>query len=564
MRALTNTNIIVDDFDYCKNYPKKTFIHFLSHYHGDHYKGMTPGWDYGPIYCSEITKMLILANFPNIADIRTAPLNTKFEILLDSKDQKKVEITFFDANHIPGSVMMLFQGYMGTILHTGDMRFKDSMLYENTILYPIEKRNKSHHKCSIHIDELIFDNTYINPVHRFPTREKAIKMVIDIIEKNRGKYVILAMGILGKERVALEVARHFQTTLVIPDRKYRLMQAMNMPTNQMKTERGGNWIEVIHKIHREARLEEEARKGNENFIMICVDFTGFQVAQLTAKDGINYLVPYSQHSNYPELEKFVKSICPSILRKLVLQYIDRPQFKNRPISNLAVYSSYVKNLIRGGKSVFAHFLKSYTDLPSLSSEYKIWMRKEAQKELMAEFKIPMELDTNLRRVAKRRTLEKKLEALTKKGVDVEALADKVFHSEKRKRRSFADITLHKLAINNSQRLDTLFLKMGGKKKIKKTVEEPVKKVAAKTTNKGMKEDYSSINTTTLAKIKPLSLFEFQKKVKYDPSKDCDLMHLLNNFVSKGSEVVEKQDLCSVTQKGDNMNVVIEEKIDIYV
>ena len=139
MRCLTNTNIMVDDFDYCKKYPKNTFIHFLSHYHWDHYKGMTPGWDYGPIYCSEITKNLILANFPDIKNITTAEMNTKFKVPLDPEGKRVIEATFFDANHIPGSVIILFEGFMGTILHTGDMRFKDSMVYDNTVLYPIEK-----------------------------------------------------------------------------------------------------------------------------------------------------------------------------------------------------------------------------------------------------------------------------------------------------------------------------------------------------------------------------------------------------------------------------------------
>lgn len=33
MRLITNTNIIVDDFEFAKDYPKNTFIHFLSHFH---------------------------------------------------------------------------------------------------------------------------------------------------------------------------------------------------------------------------------------------------------------------------------------------------------------------------------------------------------------------------------------------------------------------------------------------------------------------------------------------------------------------------------------------------
>ncbi len=60
MRVITNTNIIVDDFDFCKNFEKNKFIHFLSHFHSDHYEGLSPKWDYSAIYCSEITKKLIL------------------------------------------------------------------------------------------------------------------------------------------------------------------------------------------------------------------------------------------------------------------------------------------------------------------------------------------------------------------------------------------------------------------------------------------------------------------------------------------------------------------------
>ncbi len=41
MRVITNTNIIVDNFDYCKSYPKNTFIHFLTHFHQDHWFGLT-------------------------------------------------------------------------------------------------------------------------------------------------------------------------------------------------------------------------------------------------------------------------------------------------------------------------------------------------------------------------------------------------------------------------------------------------------------------------------------------------------------------------------------------
>jgi len=39
-----------------------------------------------------------------------------------------VKFTLFDAKHIPGAAMILFQGYMGSILYTGDFRYEYSMI----------------------------------------------------------------------------------------------------------------------------------------------------------------------------------------------------------------------------------------------------------------------------------------------------------------------------------------------------------------------------------------------------------------------------------------------------
>lgn len=81
-----------------------------------------------------------------------------------------MQVELFDANHIAGSTMFLFSGYMGNILHTGDARFDKYMLNEYTTLFPIENRNELEQKCSIHIDELIFDNTYCDQIFKFPKR----------------------------------------------------------------------------------------------------------------------------------------------------------------------------------------------------------------------------------------------------------------------------------------------------------------------------------------------------------------------------------------------------------
>jgi len=78
-------------------------------------------------------------------------LNKKYSFNLNNRENFKIDVWLFDAHHIPGSVMYLFQGYMGTILHTGDFRFSPKMITENSELFPVSLRTKDLNNCSIHV-----------------------------------------------------------------------------------------------------------------------------------------------------------------------------------------------------------------------------------------------------------------------------------------------------------------------------------------------------------------------------------------------------------------------------
>jgi len=66
---------------------------------------------------------------------------------------------------------------MGTIYHTGDIRFNPTMMIENTKIYPPHKRNAENHNIAIDIDELIYDNTYCDPVFIFPSKKEAFRLI---------------------------------------------------------------------------------------------------------------------------------------------------------------------------------------------------------------------------------------------------------------------------------------------------------------------------------------------------------------------------------------------------
>jgi DNA cross-link repair 1B protein len=127
---------MVDDFDFCKSFPKYTFHHFLTHFHSDHYEGLSPRWDYSDIHCTHQTKKYLLNKYPKLENIYSYDYYKTYTLTIAEEEEIDIEFTFFDAKHIPGAASILFKGYMGTILFTGDFRYEYAMVKENSILFP--------------------------------------------------------------------------------------------------------------------------------------------------------------------------------------------------------------------------------------------------------------------------------------------------------------------------------------------------------------------------------------------------------------------------------------------
>jgi len=177
----------------------------------DHTIGLSATWHHGTIYCSSITKRLLINKFPNLADLVIAlEMDVPHWIYLDQEKTEGVTVHFFDANHILGAVMILFQGKMGTVLHTGDFRFSDRML-ENPILFPAHLRNESMKQIAIDIDHLILDNTFCDPINNHPPKHEAFKMLVDIIEKHKDHKVVLFLYKTGKEELLIQLSQIFKT-----------------------------------------------------------------------------------------------------------------------------------------------------------------------------------------------------------------------------------------------------------------------------------------------------------------------------------------------------------------
>ena len=70
MVLLSFTNVVVDEFGYGKGTENK-FIYFLTHWHSDHYTGISNTWKRGKIYCSQVTRNLMLSKYPTLQPLIT-------------------------------------------------------------------------------------------------------------------------------------------------------------------------------------------------------------------------------------------------------------------------------------------------------------------------------------------------------------------------------------------------------------------------------------------------------------------------------------------------------------
>jgi DNA cross-link repair 1A protein len=183
-KILPGLSICVDAFRYgavegCQAY-------FLSHFHSDHYIGLTSTWTHGPIYCSRVTANLVRQQ------LRVDPkyvIGLEFEETVDVPNTRGVQVTMISANHCPGSSLFLFEKVIGKktngeprlqrILHCGDFRACRAHI-EHPLLMPNVQDKVNGKTKEQKIDVCYLDTTYLNPKYAFPPQESVIKACADM------------------------------------------------------------------------------------------------------------------------------------------------------------------------------------------------------------------------------------------------------------------------------------------------------------------------------------------------------------------------------------------------
>ncbi|KAG0471037.1 hypothetical protein HPP92_015583 [Vanilla planifolia] len=283
---------------------------FLTHFHMDHYQGLTKNFCHGKLYCSKITAELVNMKIGVPWDrIQILPLNQKITIA-------DVNLTCLEANHCPGSIIILFEpSNQKAILHTGDFRFSAEMA-----------------ACSIlqssHIHTLILDTTYCSPQYDFPKQEEVIEFVIDAIRAeafNPKTLFLIGTYTIGKEKLFMEVARTLRTKIYVGAGKFHVLKCLGFPEEDMKwftTNEMESHIHVVPMwtIASFKRMKYISNKYSDRYnLIVAFSPTGWTSGKGKKKSParrlqqgtiIRYEVPYSEHCSFTELKDFVLFISP--------------------------------------------------------------------------------------------------------------------------------------------------------------------------------------------------------------------------------------------------------------
>lgn len=287
-KRIVGTNIYVDAFTY--QMPRNS-IFFLTHFHSDHYRGLTRNFTQGPIYCSTITANLARQQFRIGSQLRELPLGKRMPV---PGARPRTYVTLLDANHCAGAVMFLFEVYPGLKPFPDDqtawqsrpeVRRKRKRKGIALFFKPTEKANGAvakhaelkknleplptevhdaaeagrNKEISLHVGDfralpeemagengsvtrclkghrvqnLYLDTTYCGPQYVFPSQQEVLgyveKYIKEILSK-RGCSVLIYIGTysIGKEKVLVRVSRASKRKIWVDRGKMKKLELLGL------------------------------------------------------------------------------------------------------------------------------------------------------------------------------------------------------------------------------------------------------------------------------------------------------------------------------------------------
>jgi DNA cross-link repair 1A protein len=352
-KIMPGFSICVDAFRYGKVEGQNAY--FLSHFHSDHYIGMTSSWSHGPIYASKVTCNLMRQCLRvNPKYIRVLEFEKKYEV----PNTGGVFVTMIPANHCPGSSLYLFEKVTGKnrdgsdrltrVLHCGDFRACPAHV-NHPLLRPNLIDAVTGATRDQWIDTCYLDTTYLTPKYAFPSQSNVIDacaaMCVSLSNevadpsdewesskttrmgttmskfleagestkpkppspsdeakpKPRGRLlVVIGTYSIGKERICLGIAKALNSMIYAPPNKMAICRALE--DNELNARLTPNKHEA--QVHMQILFEIRAETLHDYLVTLKPHFSrvvGFRPT------GWNYRPPTSRFTENPSVDSILHS-----------------------------------------------------------------------------------------------------------------------------------------------------------------------------------------------------------------------------------------------------------------
>ncbi|KAG7507440.1 DNA cross-link repair 1A [Solea senegalensis] len=306
-KKIPGTKFVIDAFQYGEI--EGIAAYFLTHFHSDHYGGLTKNSTL-PIYCNKITGNLVKSKL-KVAEqyVHVLPMNTQVTV-------EGVRVILLDANHCPGAAMLLFFLPDGqTVLHTGDFRADPSMETYPELL-------------SCRVQTLYLDTTYCSPEYTFPRQQEVVNFAantaFELVTLNPRTLVVCGSYSVGKEKVFLALADILGSKVCLSRDKYNTMCCLE--SEEIKQRITTDWkaaqvhVLPMMQISFNKLQQHLARFTTQYDQLVAFKPTGWTFSQqVESVEDIEpaisgnvsiYGVPYSEHSGFLELKRFVQWVQP--------------------------------------------------------------------------------------------------------------------------------------------------------------------------------------------------------------------------------------------------------------
>lgn len=262
--------------------------YLISHAHYDHLKGLKK-YRKGKIIGSPVTLDILKLYNSNILDIFVQKINPDSEYTIYNNGYA-IKLFTCEANHCPGALMFYILTPYKSIIYTGDFRTNRKVEeFAHTFQRP---------------DIAYIDTTYASVKYNFISQETALAEIITIIKKNLGKKIHIGLYTVGKNKIVDAIYRELKIQTYVNSFTAKIFKIVGMEKTITTTPKNniiyGTDLKLLWNI-----LYNKKEEANTIYILP----TGWTQKSKVIRN-VFYLIPYSEHCDYYELQRFLNILKP--------------------------------------------------------------------------------------------------------------------------------------------------------------------------------------------------------------------------------------------------------------